>query len=346
MEKAILFISHHNLVIIQSLAVGLALLIFIFGMRLFLKGSPSSASESGLASSESIEKLLKEVLEKSKNTVGQFQNSDSGSLSSENSAQLLDLQNEIKQLQEHLIEKQNQIEEAKSQAQSAMGTKSNQEELESRLKELEAKLTEYEIIAEDIADLSKFREENVVLKNQIKELQQNSANTIKTEMPPLETVESEPTPAPPPSSAQEDLAISDDIMAEFAKAVEDQKSATSSKNKIEVIPQAQDDDLIDKILSGQNPMPAQSETPPPVEVSEPPLVEQEETDAQFNLDMMVNEASQLEQIQSVEALPGENQIEKELDPDKLALEAGELEKLNPDDEALLNKFESFKKEQS
>lgn len=170
-----------------------------------------------------------------------------------------------------------QLEAAQSASQAAPA--SNNSGLEARIKELEARLSEYDIISEDIADLSKFKEENEKLKKQLSQLASapvaaapkpvetaplpdlppEPAGTPKLEVEPatepvaasaphLEVV-TEPTPEvvtePPPEDPEVNSAIDDDLMKEFAAAVESQKAATSAANPIQAPPaSAESEDLM------------------------------------------------------------------------------------------------------
>ncbi|WP_413580857.1 hypothetical protein [Bdellovibrio sp. HCB288] len=77
-------------------------------------------------------------------------------------------------------------------------------ELDNKIKDLEARLAEYEIISEDIADLSRYKEENEQLKTEITTLKESpaSAKASAGEPAPVAPVaaapvaEAEPTPEP------------------------------------------------------------------------------------------------------------------------------------------------------
>lgn len=151
-------------------------------------------------------------------------------------------------------------------APAAAGSMSSEEkeELNGKLRDLEARLAEYEIISEDIADLTRFREENDDLKKQIEALKAGGSApaaaapaSAAPSQPEPEVVAAapapEPTPTPEPQSvpepAAQDLAaladqpgdapadpnadslIDDDLMKEFAAAVEGQKALESAAEK-------------------------------------------------------------------------------------------------------------------
>lgn len=126
------------------------------------------------------------------------------------------------------------------------------EDLSGKLRDLEARLAEYEIISEDIADLSRYREENDDLKKQIEALKASGGGSApepaappvqeaasapapepEPEAPKLEVVKDEapPEPAAAPESAADTNLIDDDLMKEFAAAVEGQKALDKAAEK-------------------------------------------------------------------------------------------------------------------
>lgn len=134
------------------------------------------------------------------------------------------------------------------------------QQMQDKLRELEAKLAEYEIIEDDIADLTMYKEENAQLKEQIKNLMNNpgAAAGIPAPAPapvapaaPVTPAVSSPAPdaasspaaestAPAPASAAPtpDVpsadstpapaadSISDDVLEEFKAALTAQKAST------------------------------------------------------------------------------------------------------------------------
>jgi hypothetical protein len=148
------------------------------------------------------------------------------------------------------------------------------DELNGKLRDLEARLAEYEIISEDIADLSKYREENDDLKKQIEALKSAPAAAAPAtpaappaaapQPPPAAAAAPPPQPPPPapepeapaapklaapdpepdlmaavaemspePAAPAEESSsiIDDDLMKEFAAAVEGQKALDQAADK-------------------------------------------------------------------------------------------------------------------
>ena len=77
-------------------------------------------------------------------------------------------------------------------------------QLQERIKELEARLSEYEIIAEDIADLSFYKEENHKLQKEIDEIKnKGTSGTAATTTTASASPSPAPSPAPPAPAAQD-----------------------------------------------------------------------------------------------------------------------------------------------
>ncbi len=132
---------------------------------------------------------------------------------------------EMDKLQTELAEKEVEIMRLNDQIADlgAGGGSGNSEELESKVKDLEAKLQEYEIIEDDIANLSLYKQENAKLKEEIDQLKAGGASAAASE------TAAEPAPAVEEAATDTAAEEDDDIMAEFAAAVQDQKSVESGE---------------------------------------------------------------------------------------------------------------------
>lgn len=123
------------------------------------------------------------------------------------------------------------------------------EDYAAKIRDLEARLAEYEIISEDIADLSRYREENDELRKELDNVKSNQAAApvaaapapaapqaaAPVAPPPVEAAPPAPAPevpvaevAPMEESPNADL-IDDELMREFAAAVEGQQNKTLEK---------------------------------------------------------------------------------------------------------------------
>jgi len=318
----------NNTAIILAVSVAITILLLFYSARIFLSDkSPSGSASTSGADLSQIENLLKQVLSKSQNVALVADLSGAGKPSAPGS-EVLD---EIKRLREELKEKQAEINAAKNQS-VAIDTV-EKSKLESRIKELEAKLSEYEIIAEDIADLSRFKEENVLLKKKIESLEfqpqslapsskpgtsVSSASKVATasESAPRPEVVAAPYVDPQEKPSSQDLvapAIDDDLMAEFARAVEQQKQKESS-------PIIKTADLSGGKVGADK--------------------------GEIDLIGVDLNSIQLEAAGLLEPPAGSeivNSLEQELNSDRLAAEASTLDQVKPEDIELMNNFEDFVK---
>ncbi|QDK38474.1 hypothetical protein [Bdellovibrio sp. NC01] len=294
-EQFLSFWSQHNTAIIEGL-VGLIIFISLFlGFRAFFGKSSSHDAGSGHGvDSAQLEKTLQKILENQGAGGGarahvahdehsvhaELDESDMGPGASvavgggESAAEVAQLRSTVSESQKKIEELQAQLAQAQSAASEAgaaaaaasasaapaEGGGSNAE-AEAKIRDLESRLAEYEIISEDIADLSRYKEENDKLRSELEALQKGGAAPaaaaqapapaaepapapVEEAPAPVAAAEPEPTPEPAPSEpAVDDVAaavaamapeapaaeagsdlIDDELMKEFAAAVEGQKA--------------------------------------------------------------------------------------------------------------------------
>lgn len=170
---------------------------------------------------------------------------------------IADLKNEIAGLQDKL------------KAAPAAGASGDTKALEDKVKELSEKLAEYEIIEDDIANLSFYKSENVKLKNELERLKGVSAAAteaavqevtaepppppqIKEPAPPVAAAPVEPPPPPPPApvAPPEDANA---VLNEFEEAVKQkealEKNMPESSGSTGPIAVANDADLLKEFES-------------------------------------------------------------------------------------------------
>ena len=199
-ETFLLFVIHNNTVLIEGLIVMILFLAAFLSYRLF---KSERDVELGHATGDmaQLEIMLKTVLEKANQVPHGAAAGEDGSASKE-------LSEQIGQLRADLEKKQAELDALKSGAGAKAeggGSFSNEDKskLEAQLLELQRKLEEYDIIAQDIADLSFFKEENTKLK---KELEAAKATKAAAPAPtpepaPLASAAAvEPVAAPPPQA--------------------------------------------------------------------------------------------------------------------------------------------------
>ncbi|MBV2168697.1 MAG: hypothetical protein KUL82_08320 [Bdellovibrio sp.] len=292
-EKFLSFWSQHNTAIIEGLVALVIFLSLVLAYRsFFAKKSKSEMGEAGQGlDAAQLEKTLQKILENQSQAAAQKPSRpavtedlemdmdldalEKNSLSSTAEAPVQvagESAAEVAQLRMSLGESHKKIETLQAQLQEALqaatdaanmnapaadaGSGMSAAEKESfagKIRDLEARLAEYEIISEDIADLSRYREENDQLRKELEALKAGGGAAAVA--PPVAEVatESEPTPEEPPavveaaapveepapmvetpaadvSAGGADL-IDDELMKEFAAAVEGQKNLSKVAEK-------------------------------------------------------------------------------------------------------------------
>tara|TARA_B110001454_G_C12723186_1_gene435830 strand:+ start:15980 stop:16921 length:942 start_codon:yes stop_codon:yes gene_type:complete len=264
-ENFLQFWSVYNRQIIEFVFVStFVLILFVIYRQFFSKtetvgGGDVHATPVSIDTSE-IEEKLKKILENQ----GAFKAVSADTLATAGATTtaatpgaMVDTR-ELEKLRSEIKEKEKAIEEMKKAATAVpAGTgvvaTVDTKKFEDKIKELEGRLQEYEIISEDIADLSFYKEENARLQKELSS--KGSASTtseptpapvapvqaapepppVVATPPPAETPVPVTTPEPTPAVAAAapgaiDSVIDDDILKEFAAAVEGQKAAEKPKN--------------------------------------------------------------------------------------------------------------------
>lgn len=342
-ESVVSYIVDHNIAIIEGLIAGILLVVLVWGYKI-LK-SPPDESPAGAPQLGDLEETLKKLLEKASALPAAAAGAAGGS--AENGELLL----EIEMLKKSLQERQAEIDSLKVPGTGATpasgGSLSDEDKLkfEAQIKELSGKLAEYEIISEDIADLSFYKEENARL---AKQLEAKGGAPEAAAPAPAAAKPAEPAPAavaavadpapgavaPTPAAAAKpepeivgrsktkeaaaapaepaaQAAAEDEIMAEFSQAVADQK-------------------------------PAATAAPAPAAAEDPGM-----DLGNMDMEKMMAEATT---IQDAPAAEVENALETGLDESKLLEEAsalqGETGNVKSEDKELMNEFENFVKKGS
>lgn len=159
--------SKYNSTIIQTLAVLIGLLLCFFIFRIFFSVKPvvnenQFSNQKSKISTENIDNKVNEILE-SENK----RNLASGDKSSESSELVEKLQVEIYNLKQTLKE---QTTVSAAEPQAATGASQESTEYIKQIEDLKNRLSDYEVIADDIADLKKIRDENKMLQAQLASL--------------------------------------------------------------------------------------------------------------------------------------------------------------------------------
>lgn len=153
MEVLTYFVMNNGTVIITSLIGAIVLCIFFLSLMMFHQ--PGSAVTADLGLTEHLEDVLKRVLSNHSSSSGK--GAQRGSMDSDQMGLLTD---QIVLLEQEIVGKQKEIEAL----QEGGGDGGDWGE---KVQELEERLAEYEVIEEDIADLSRYRQENIDLKERL-----------------------------------------------------------------------------------------------------------------------------------------------------------------------------------
>jgi hypothetical protein len=249
MDAFLSFFIHYLPNIIQwSIAAILLLLGSLFTIMIFGKSKKDPESEMQIGDLGALEKTLKEIL---KTSIGDL--SASGALkSSENennqgSDPFQSNSGSLEQIMRELAQKNAEIEVLKQTQTESSPVAEKAIEIDvsgyvEKIRDLEGKLKEYEIIEDDIADLSHFKEENAKLKKKIDEL--GGAVTVDSSTPELveksepSLVSTDPISTPLPEKGE-------DLVAEFAAAVDEQHKNIDSPSLDPSSIEDQDDILKD-----------------------------------------------------------------------------------------------------
>ncbi|MBL7669542.1 MAG: hypothetical protein JNM39_03575 [Bdellovibrionaceae bacterium] len=251
MEAFLHYWNSHDTMIIQSLVVFILFLVIFLAVRLLFgkdqanqgqeHGKGEGVSLSAGATSE-IEKTLTRILEnqsqiQSGQQSGMSANFEQGGANKAGASQAVAqaevsaLQVEVKKREDKISSLERQLEQVQTELtkQPKAGPPGDVVVLQEKMKTLESRLSEYEIISEDIADLSFYKEENTRLQAELAKFLAAGVSSPQTASP--EAVK--PTPAAPAAAVEEPAGteaggIDDDIMAQFAAAVDEQKAASAA----------------------------------------------------------------------------------------------------------------------
>ncbi|MEY4616189.1 MAG: hypothetical protein RJB66_1149 [Pseudomonadota bacterium] len=324
--------------------------IILYTMRTFAKPEEPSSG----ADLKSLEEGIKKILESHAQASHGSPAVDSDPAKKDEVLEGLNKQ--IEELKDQLVHKHEELEQLKSHLAAApageAGTTTPASEgsgdtvaLEAKVKDLEARLAEYAVIEDDIADLSLYKEENARLLAEVEQLKTKMMNLqadsgVARSIPSLEPMPvSEPTPtptpepvpvtaaAPTPEPALEKVATSDAaddaIMAEFEKAVAEQKVAAKAEAEV--------------TATEGGPLAGDEQEP---EANVAPESASDALQGEINIDKMMSEVNALPS--DAEVKEGENALEQTVDTDKLLEEASSMEKV---DTEALNKFDEFLKKE-
>jgi hypothetical protein len=279
-DKFLSFWSQYNTLIIEGLVALIILLSLFVGDRGFFgKKDAGSSDAGGGLDAVQLEKTLQRILDNQGKT-NAATHADSATEhadidhshgkpaasggSAESAAEVAQLKAAVAEGRKKAEALQVKVKEAEEKAAAAIAnagaggaaaptdgmSEQEKEDYAAKIRDLEARLAEYEIISEDIADLSRYREENDELRKELDNVKSNQAAT-PVAAAPVQAAPQAAAPEPPPpaeaappapelevpiaeaapaaeESPNADL-IDDELMREFAAAVEGQQSKTKEK---------------------------------------------------------------------------------------------------------------------
>jgi hypothetical protein len=253
MEAFLHYWNTHDTMIIQSLVVFILFLVIFLAVRLLFgkdkqELETSHGKSEGVALSagatEEIEKTLMRILENQNQAqLGQRPvlgvEGEKGLVNAGVSAvEVANLQVEVKKREDKISNLERQLEQVQTELtnQPKAGLAVDAVVLQEKMKTLESRLSEYEIISEDIADLSFYKEENTRLQKELAKVQagagapstQPAAGPAQEAPASVQSVVVEEKPAPQAAEG----GIDDDIMAQFAAAVDEQKAASAAAKAV------------------------------------------------------------------------------------------------------------------
>ncbi len=312
--------SHNESVIQWLIVIIIAMVAFLVGRSLFQKPKAQAQTSSALTS-EAIEDVLNKVLERTANWDKSADNSTASALPSSASGvsnkELDEAKAELNRLKAALQAKETELKAAKDKASpsgtqptvSFEGATGETHVYLEKISELEAKLAEYEVLEDDIADLSLYKEENARLKSEMERLKGGG------------------DPADEISAAIPEPENTDDLVKEFAEAV--------GKDKITDEDEDIPSDVSAEASSVPEPDSAEVNAAPPEAVAGEEKVEETAPSPQQGVDDLFAElasedldtdkvVSELAEIEALSEEKPEDVFAESLDPEKIAREADEL----------------------
>jgi hypothetical protein len=304
----------------------LALTGFLISRGLLSRKQGDADSETAVGPSLELENVLKQILERTQKleslTVQPGLSAEAAALA----------ETQVQSLKKELASREEELKGLKA-AGSGAQVSEEAAKLNTRLKELESKLAEYEILEDDIADLSLYKEEN---------------SRLRSELNKLKSGEAAAAPAAPAEAPAAPTPGADDIVAEFAEAVSSEPAPDSGiAPAIMEVPDTgnpmKDFEAavkIEKEMAGAAPAPAPAPAaapaaPAPAAKADGPKGEADDLFAEFSespdtgeeaggldTDKMMAEMAALVNLEPSSG----SSLDDGIDTDKMAAEAGSLNK--------------------
>lgn len=228
LESVLFYVTHHSESIIQW--VFLTILVFsgfLIARSLFGKKSAAPVAtatvQSGISDNGEIHQFLQRILD-------QTTKLESVKLETLTPAAVADVDAQVQALKNDLLARDEEL--AKLKVTGEAKPSEDSAKLTLRIEELQSKLAEYEILEDDIADLSLYKEENVRLRTEIDKLKSGAptpapaatsapapATPIPGDIPDMGSMGGLAPRVPKVETPAAEATPGDDIVAEFAQAV-------------------------------------------------------------------------------------------------------------------------------
>lgn len=332
--------------IIQVLIPVVLVMVLVLAYRSFSMDDDDEATSGSGVSAKDLEATLAKVLEKAHLVPTAAAASQMAGVKDD--AQAQNLLKEIDRLKAELAEAKTGLEKAKTDGAGAPAAGAaaapDTEKLNKQLEEMKARLAEYEIIAEDIADLSFYKEQTAKLQKEVETLKGG-----KPAAPAAAQTDVVPANAP---VKEEEISIAGSAKATAAtQAVAEEPKVEEPKTEAAVATPAEAkpaEPANDQMLAADGPAPKQNEEGFDNILEEFNAVVEEKTGkkiddlGELDMDKMLNEAANIKM--DVPEVSAEQAIGVELDESKLIAEAADLGKaVSSEDQKLMGQFEKFVK---
>lgn len=344
LEKYLSFVTHRSESIIQWLFLAILLLSGILIARaLFGKKTEGEPAAAAIGGGVDLQTALQRIME-------QTTKLESVSLEKLSSQGVAAVDTQVQALKAELASREEEISKLKAAGQAPAGAAAGPEldKLTSRIKELEGKLSEYEILEDDIADLSLYKEENARLRTEIDQIKAGGGAVAPQapaaaapEKPVGEAIveEFESVVKAPPIASEDpveipgEIAVSGDPMKDFENAMSLEKQLEAVAPGVPEAPVAEAPAPVAEVPVPVAPMPAPVPEPaaPAAVAAEPGLAQAEADDlfAEFSTgsEQLDTEKMMAEMAALVGMEPASgSSLEENIDTDKMAAEATTLSK--------------------
>lgn len=231
LETILNYVTHHSESIIQWLF--LAILVFaglliargLFGRKTQSRDADSEASASHVVAGPSpeLQATLDKILAQTAKLEGVSVQATTSAGAPDVAASAGGSEAEVAVLKAQLLAREDELQKLRA-ASPAAAASENASDVAKRIKELEAKLAEYEILEDDIADLSLYKEENARLKAELDAMKAGGAAAVPaastvvsgSAAPAVETVT---VSGAAPVAPEMEAVSGEAIIEEFAQAV-------------------------------------------------------------------------------------------------------------------------------